>query len=145
MNTHKYIQGLFAGMLKASPLFGDSSKTTVIEQNSADLAYELEKAEGQVDTVAVVVAVDRIAIRHASPRVEDVEFSVICTENVAVNRTKPDFVTALDAAIAAVEVIDGPQAHAIDISHQTPGGGVLEAIAKFSSTVTSTDEKEQEK
>lgn len=135
MQPHEYIISESLQRLSKSPELADSSRCTLIGQNSASLAEAIEKSLDAIDNVAAVVCVDRVAFRRTQPKTADVEFSVVCTENVPVNREKADFLTALDVAFLAVDALDGDWAHAVDVSHSTPGDGVLEATAKFSTTI----------
>lgn len=135
MQPHEYIIAEALQRLSTLPALADGSRVTLIAQNSASLAEAIEKDLDAVDNVAAVVCVDRVAFRRTQPKTADVDFSVVCTENVPVNRTKEDFLTALDVAFLAVDALDGDWAHAVDVAHSTPGGGVLEATAKFSTTI----------
>ena len=135
MHPHEYIIAESLQRLSKVPELADSSRVTLIGQNSASLAEAIEKNLDAVDNVAAVVCVDRVAYRRTQPKTADVEFSVRCTENVPVNREKTDFLTALDVAFLAVDALDGEWAHAEDVLHSTPGDGVLEATAKFSTTI----------
>jgi hypothetical protein len=135
MQPHEYIISEALKRLSKSPELADSSRVTLIGQNSASLAEAIEKSLDAVDNVAAVVCVDRVAYSRTKPRVANVEFSLRCTENVPVNRTKADFLTALDVAFFAVDALDGDFSHADDVTHSTPGEGVLEATAKFSTTI----------
>lgn len=135
MQPHEYIISESLQRLSKSPALADSSRCTLIGQNSASLAEAIEKNLDAIDNVAAVVCVDRVAYSRTKPRTANVEFSLRCTENVPVNRTKADFLTALDVAFLAVDVLDGDFAHADDVTHSTPDEGVLEAKAKFSTTI----------
>ena len=135
MQPHEYIISESLQRLSKSPELADSSRCTLIGQNSASLAEAIEKSLDAVDNVAAVVCVDRVAYSRTKPRTASVEFSVRCTENVPVNRENAGFLTALDVAFFAVDTLDGDFAHADDVTHSTPGEGVLEATAKFSTTI----------
>ena len=135
MQPHTYIISEALKRLSTNPELADSSRCTLIGQNSASLAEAIEKNLDAIGNVAAVVCVDRVAYSRTKPRVANVEFSVRCTENVPVNRDKADFLTALDVAFLAADALDGDFAHAEDVTHSTPGEGVLEATAKFATTL----------
>ena len=135
MQPHLFIISKSLQRLSKTPELADSSRVTLIGQNSASLAEAIEKSLDAIDNVAAVVCVDRVAFRRTQPKTADVDFSVRCTENVPVNRTKEGFLTALDVAFFAVDALDGDFAHAEDVTHSTPGEGVLEATAKFSTMI----------
>ena len=136
MQPHEYIISEALKRLSTNPALADASRATLIGQNSASLAEAIAKNLDGLDNVAIVVCIDRVAYSRTKPRTATVDFAVRCTENVPVNRTKTDFLTALDCAFLAGDALDGDFAHAEDVTHSTPGEGVLEAVAKFSTAVT---------
>ena len=135
MKPHEYIISEALKRLSTNPELADSSHATLIGQNSASLAEAIEKNLDGLDNVAIIVCVDRVAYIHTKPKTANVDIAIRCTENVPVNREKANFLTALDCAFRAIDALDGEFAHAEDVSHSTPGDGVLEAVAKFSTTI----------
>ena len=135
MQPHEYIISEALKRLSKSPELADSSRCTLIGQNSASLAEAIEKNLDAIDNVAIIVCVDRVAYSRTKPKTANVDIAIRCTENVPVNRNKADYLTALDCAFLAIDALDGDFAHAEDVSHSTPGEGVLEAVAKLSTTV----------
>lgn len=120
----------------------------VVEQNSQDLAFLLKKPMAQIDAPVVVVTCDRARKRHSQPVEWELECSIMVTENVPLNRERPDFLTALDVAFVACEVLDDPQLGihqtAEPVKHTTPARGILEAEARFAGRVTYNENENQE-
>jgi hypothetical protein len=69
------------------------------------------------------------------------------TENVPLNRERPTFLTALDVAFVACEVLDDPQGgiHQTEepVKHTTPARGILEAEARFAARIRYDENEEQ--
>lgn len=135
MPPHLFIIKESLQRLSTIPELADNSRATLIGQNSASLTEAIEKNLDALDNVAIIVCVDRVAYSRTKPRVATVEIAIRCTENVPVNREKADFLTAIDCAFLAVDALDGDFAHAEDVTHSTPGEGVLEAVARFSTMI----------
>ena len=119
----------------------------VLEQDSQALAFLLKKPMAQIDAPVVVVTCDRARKRHSQPVEWELECSVMVTENVPLNRERPEFLTALDVAFIACEVLDDPQlgSHqtAEPVKHTTPARGILEAEARFAARVTYNENEEE--
>jgi pseudouridine-5'-phosphate glycosidase len=120
---------------------------TILEQNSQELAFLLKKPMSQIDAPVAVVTCDRARKRHTSPAEWDLECSVMVTENVPLNRERPEFLTALDVAFIACETLDAPQLgiHQTTepVKHTTPARGILEAEARFACRVTYDEHENQ--
>lgn len=147
MRPHNYIQSAMAEALRANETLR-AAGVTVLEQNSQDLAFLLAKPMSQVDAPVVVVTCDRARKRHSQPVEWELECSIMVTENVPLNRERPAFLTALDVAFVACEVLDDPQLGihqtAEPVRHTTPARGILEAEARFACRVTYNENENQE-
>ena len=143
MRPHHYIQKLMADALRANETLREAG-VTVLEQNSQELAFLLEKP---IDAPVVVVTCDKARKRHTQPAEWELECSVMVTENVPLNRERPTFLTALDVAFVACEVLDNQQGGfhqtADPVKHTTPARGILEAEAKFAARVKYNENEEQ--
>ena len=146
MRPHHYIQKLMADALRADETLHEAG-VTVLEQNSQELAFLLKKPMAQIDAPVVVVTCDKARKRYTTPVVWELECSVMVTENVPLNRERPTFLTALDVAFVACEVLDDPNGGMHQTSepvrHTTPARGILEAEARFAARVK-YNENEQE-
>ena len=146
MRPHHYIQKLMADALRENETLRKAG-VTILEQNSQDLAFLLAKPMSQIDAPVVVVTCDKARKRHTSPVEWELECSVMVTENVPLNRERPAFLTALDVAFVACEVLDDPQGGihqtAEPVKHTTPARGILEAEARFAARVTYNENEEQ--
>lgn len=144
MRPHHYIQKLMAEALRANERLRKAG-VTVLEQNSQELAFMLKKPMSQIDAPVVVVTCDKARKRHSAPVEWELECSVMVTENVPINRERPLFLTALDVAFVACEVLDQPRGgiHQTDdpVKHTTPARGILEAEAKFACRVTYNEQQ----
>lgn len=147
MRPHNYIQSAMAEALRANETLR-AAGVTVLEQNSQDLAFLLAKPMSQIDAPVVVVTCDRARKRHSQPVEWELECSIMVTENVPINRERPDFLTALDVAFVACEVLDDPNLGihqtAEPVKHTTPARGILEAEARFAGRVTYNENENQE-
>ena len=147
MRPHHYIQKLMADALRANATLR-AAGVTVLEQNSQDLAFLLAKPMSQIDAPVVVVTCDRARKRHSQPVEWELECSVMVTENVPLNRERPEFLTALDVAFVACEVLDNPQGGihntADPVKHTTPARGILEAEARFAARVRYNENENEE-
>ena len=146
MRPHRFIQKVMADALRANETLR-AAGVTVIEQDSQELAYLLKKPLAQIDAPVVVVTCDKARKRYTQPVEWDLECSVMVTENVPLNRERPDFLTALDVAFVASETLaDVPGIHQTDapVTHTTPARGILEAEAKFACRVMYNEEEEGE-
>lgn len=146
MRPQHYIQKLMADALRANETLREAG-VTVLEQNSQELAFLLKKPMSQIDAPVVVVTCDKASKRHSAPVVWDLECSVMVTENVPLNRDRPAFLTALDVAFVACEVLYDPQLRihqtADPVKHTTPARGILEAEARFAARVKYNENEEQ--
>ena len=147
MRPHNYIQSAMAEALRANETLR-AAGVTVVEQNSQDLSFLLKKPMAQVDAPGVVVTCDRARKRHSQPVEWELECSIMVTENVPLNRERPAFLTALDVAFVACEVLDDPplgiHQTAEPVRHTTPARGILEAEARFACRVTYNENENQE-
>lgn len=147
MRPHHYIQKLMADALRADETLRKAG-VTVLEQNSQDLAFLLAKPMSQIDAPVVVVTCDKARKRHTAPVEWELECSVMVTENVPLNRERPAFLTALDVAFIACEVLDDPQLGihqtAEPVKHTTPARGILEAEARFAGRVQYNENEAEE-
>ena len=147
MRPHHYIQKIMADALRADETLREAG-VTVLEQNSQDLAFLLKKPLSQIEGPVVVVTCDRARRRHTQPDEWELECSVMVTENVQLNRERPRFLTALDVAFVACEVLDDPQGGmhqtAEPVKHTTPSRGILEAEARFSARVRYNESEESQ-
>ena len=146
MRPHHYIQKFMADALRANETLREAG-VTVIEQNSQELAFLLKKPMSQIDAPVLVVTCDKARKRHSAPVEWDLECSVMVTENVPLNRDRPAFLTALDVAFVACEVLYDPQLRihqtADPVKHTTPARGILEAEARFAARVQYNENEEQ--
>ena len=133
---HNTIMRDVAAALRACP---ELAGVAVVEQNSEDLAAMLAKEEAQLDGPVAVVTVDEVRKLHSRPPAYAVSFSVAVTEYVPL-RLDGETRTAIDVAMAAGEAVDAAKlGHFDNLTHTTPGGGVLEAVAKCSGEFTHTN------
>ena len=148
MRPHHYIQKLMADALRANETLSEAG-VTVLEQNSQELAFLLKKPMSQIDAPVVVVTCDKARKRHTQPAEWELECSVMVTENVPLNRDeRTAFLTALDVAFVACEVLDNPQGGfhqtADPVKHTTPARGILEAEARFAARVKYNENEAEE-
>ena len=147
MRPHHYIQKLMADALRANETLREAGVTT-LEQNSQELAFMLKKPLSQIDAPVVVVTCDKARKLHSAPVEWWLECSVMVTENVPLNRERPHFLTALDVAFVACEVLDSPEigVHKTDapVKHTTPARGILEAVAEFAGRVRYNENEAEE-
>lgn len=147
MRPHHYIQKLMADALRENETLRKAG-VTILEQNSQDLAFLLAKPMSQIDAPVVVVTCDKARKRHTSPVEWELECSVMVTENVPLNRERPAFLTALDVAFVACEVLDNPQGGFLQtaepVKHTTPARGILEAEARFAARVMYNENEAEE-
>ena len=147
MRPHHYIQKLIADALRENETLR-AAGVTVLEQNSQDLAFMLAKPMSQIDAPVVVVTCDKARKRHSQPIEWELECSIMVTEIVPQNRDSPEFLTALDVAFVACEVLDNPQGGihqtAEPVKHTTPARGILEAEARFAARVTYNENENEE-
>jgi hypothetical protein len=142
-----FIQKIMADALRADETLR-SAGVEVLEQDSQALAFLLKKPMSQIEAPVAVVTCDRARRRHTAPEMWELECSVMVTENVPINRERPDFLTALDVAFIACEVLDNPQGGihqtADPVKHTTPARGILEAEARFAARVRYNENEQEE-
>lgn len=140
MKPHEYIQKMLADTLRACEELG-AAGVYVFEQNSQELAFMLEKESSAFDAPVAVVTCDKMRKLHSAPAEWELECSVLVTEVVPTNRERGQFMTALDVAFAAAEALDALDGVHLtgNVTHSTPGEGILEAEAKFACRVQTTN------
>lgn len=145
MKPHEYIQKLLADALRADVELSDAG-VYVFEQNSQELGFMLEKESSAFDAPVVVVTCDKMRKLHSAPAEWELECSVLVTEVVPTNRTRASgrYMTALDVAFATAEALDALDGVHLtgDVTHSTPGEGILEAEAKFACRVQTRNGEE---
>ena len=143
MRPHRFIQKLIADALRADETLR-AAGVTVIEQDSQDLAFLLKKPLAQIDAPVAVVTCNKARKRYTQPAEWDLECSVMVTENMPLNRERPDYLTALDVAFVASETlaaVPGVRQTDAPVTHTTPSRGILEAEAKFACRVTYNEQQ----
>ena len=148
MRPQHFIQKIMADALRENETLRTAG-VEVLEQDSQALAFLLKKPMSQIVAPVAVVTCDRARKRHSQPEEWELECSVMVTENVPLNRDRPEFLTALDVAFIACEVLDVPQSgiHLTNepVKHTTPARGILEAEARFAARVTYNENENKEK
>lgn len=102
MNPVHFVQSLVAEKLRNETWF-EAHNIRIIEQDSQDLQFLLRTKIEELKFVTLIVGVDSIRNNHTGL---EVQITVTCTERVVVNRAKQGFATAIEAACAAVQVLD---------------------------------------
>ena len=102
MKPVDFVQKLIADKLRKEPWFS-AHNVHIIEQNSQELQFLLRTRLDEIRFVSLIVGVDSIRNNHTGL---EIQITVTCTERVVANRAKQGFATAIDAACAAVQVID---------------------------------------
>jgi len=102
-NPVQDMQHYIAEMLRKEEWF-EAHRVTIIEQNSQQLAFLLRTKLDELRGVSLVVGVDGMDNNHPS---REVQITIAATERVTLNRAKQGFATAIDAALAAVQMLDG--------------------------------------
>lgn len=128
------VQHALAERLRADEWF-QAHRVTIVEQDSEELAFILEKELSSIGGPVLVVGTD--ALRNEYPATEATVF-VSATEVVPTNRSVQGFTTAIAAVEAAVDDIDGEDWHwSEDIRHETPmeNSGILIARTTFKGLV----------
>lgn len=139
---HTYIQKLIAAALKKDARLAEAG-VTVITQNGKDLETFLKASLGKLSGPVAVVTCDALEQRDTSPVEWEVAVSVIVTEQISLNRSRSYYLTALDVAFLAAEIIPALGLHVSGaIRHVTPGEKILEATARFAGRVRYTQESE---
>lgn len=146
MRPQHFIQKIMADALRENETLRTAG-VEVLEQDSQALAFMLKKPMSQINAPVAVVTCDRARKRHTQPEEWELECCVMVTENVPLNRDRPEFLTALDVAFIACEVLDDPQLGihqtAEPVKHTTPARGILEAEARFAARVTYNENEEE--
>lgn len=107
-------------------------RVEVITQNSKALAFMLKKSIAEVRGVAVIVGVDGFS---NNPPVLECTLTVSAMEQVVNNRIAPNSVTAMDAIMRIIQLVDGEDWCMQDMAHEMPAEGVLRATATFKGQV----------
>lgn len=102
MKPVDFVQKLIADKLRNEPWFS-AHNVHIIEQNSQELQFLLRTRLDELKYVSLIVGVDSIRNNHTGL---EVQLTITCTERVVANRAKQGFATAIDAACAAIQVID---------------------------------------
>jgi hypothetical protein len=133
MNPVREVQGEIASLLASEPWF-KAHGVEIVEQDKQDLAFLIKKAMASVAHVCLVVGVDRITNDH--PAME-CTVTVTATEHVLANRAKQGFVSAIDAALAAIQMLDGERWHFDELEHTSQEQtDVLQATVRFRGLVS---------
>lgn len=127
MNPVSEVQTMIAALLTAQPWFANH-RVEIIEQNKADLKFLLEKQVSALRGVVLVVGCD--SMTNQFPNLE-MGITVTAVEYVPLNRAGGDWVSAIDAVQAAIEIIDGEWWHFDSMHHETPVDRTLQATATF--------------
>lgn len=138
MNPVGQVQELIAALLRAQSWFADN-RVEIIEQNKADLKFLLDKQVSLIKNVVLIVGCDSMTNQY--PNLE-MSITVTAIEYVPLNRGQKNFVTAIDAVQAAVDVVDGEWWHFDTMTHETPTDRVLQATATFRGCVKRVSEPE---
>lgn len=107
----------------------------IVEQNSQALSFVLQKSISQVNNVVVIVGTDEMT---NNPPVLDAVTTVSATENVVMNRQGVDYASAIDVMQKVIDIVDGREWLFVDMRHDAPTQGVLQATATFRGQVTRT-------
>lgn len=116
---------------------------TIIEQNARDLITQINQAESAAKGPVVIVGTEKVVGKTFTVRELDMVLNI--REKVAVNRTKQFFMTAMDVADEAVNLINGHTWRFLDFVQVADNNGILETNVRFRGLVeVSTDNIEDE-
>ena len=132
-NPHDEIIHEFAEKLRNSDWI-KAHNVHIVEQNKGSLAEAMKKALGSFGVVAVI-GIDTLKNHQTYC---DAEVFVSCTEAIPTNRSHQGFVTALDVALAAVQILDNQYWMWGETTHETPHDYVLQATSTFSGSFKRT-------
>jgi hypothetical protein len=130
ISLSKTAQGMIAAKLRDDKWF-EAHRVTIVEQDSEELAFMLQRKIESIEGPVMVVGTDSIGNDHPAA---EVTVFVSATEIVPTNRATQGFVTAIAAVEAAIDDIDGQDWHWMeDLRHETPkeGSGILVARTSF--------------
>lgn len=138
MQPHEYIQDMIAEALAADEWLRER-RVSVIRQNGVELAEAIRKATAETAGVALVISYDKERVVATKPRTVEVEFSLLASEWVALNR-RGRFATAMDAAARARDVLSADRALIPeDTVHSSPAPGQLVAVQRWRTRVAVAD------
>ena len=115
---------------------------TIIEQNDRDLITKITQAESQSKGPVVIIGTEKVTGKAYNVRELDMILNI--REKVAINRTKQFFLTAMDVADEAVNLIEGYTWKFIEYTQVADNNGILETNVRFRGLVeVSTDNIEE--
>ena len=103
-------------------------RVEVIQQNKAELKFLLERQIATLKGVVLVIGCD--AVENCQTGLEMV-VTMTALEYVPLNRGTDDFVTAIEAIEAVIDVLDGEWWHFDRLEHTTPAERALQCTATF--------------
>lgn len=131
MNPLNQVQRDIATIIRESKWVKEH-RVEVIEQNSQDLKFLLQKTVSQLRGVCVVVGVDSMT---NNPPALEVDTTITVSESVLINREKANAATALDVAQAIIALVDGEWWHFEELKHEAFDAGILRVTLTFKGLV----------
>lgn len=111
----------------------------IIQQNKAALKFLIDKQVATLGHVALIIGCDSMTNMQTGIEMV-VTFTAI--EYVPLNRANENFVSAIQAIEAVIDLVDGEWWHFDRLEHTTPADRVLEATATFRCVYNRVQENE---
>lgn len=104
----------------------------VVCQDEGDILQLINKELSELDGLTCCIVIDRIEDQHPA---ELVNFSLLITEIVPINRQRADFLSALDIALEIGKALNNEEQRRTSVENEILEAGVFQATSKYKTLI----------
>lgn len=104
----------------------------VVCQDEGDILQLINKELSELDGLTCCIVIDRIEDQHPA---ELVNFSLLITEIVPINRQRADFLSALDISLEIGKVLNNQEQRRISVENEILEAGVFQTTSKYKTLI----------
>lgn len=104
----------------------------VVCQDEGDILQLINKELSELDGLTCCIVIDRIEDQHPA---ELVNFSLLITEIVPINRQRTDFLSALDVSLEIGKALNNEEQRRTSVENEILEAGVFQATSKYKTLI----------
>lgn len=104
----------------------------VVCQDEGDILQLINKELSELDGLTCCIVIDRIEDQHPA---ELVNFSLLITEIVPINRQRADFLSALDISLEIGKALNNQEQRRTSVENEILEAGVFQSTSKYKTLI----------
>lgn len=131
MNSAQYVREKIKRELNELDIIKQHN-VNVICQDEGDILQLINKELSELDGLTCCIVIDRIEDQHPA---ELVNFSLLITEIVPINRQRADFMSALDISLEIGKALNNEEQRRTGVENEILEAGVFQSTSKYKTLI----------